>query len=664
MAVSLSLSITQNSQSIANNTSNVTVKVAAKWTGGSFNQLQKSGWVKIDGTTYDFTSSFNYNQTTSGSQVIFTKTVNVSHASDGKKTLSCSASYTTGVSSGTITASASKALTTIPRKSTLSVGNGTLGTPQTLTVTEQASSFTHTITAKCGSASTNVCTKSTSNSISFTPPLSWASQNTTGTSVSVTYTITTYNGSTSVGSNTYTKTCSIPASVKPSCTISVTDPTGISDTYGVNGYVKGVSKFKVVVTPTTSYGSAIASYKTTANGGTYTAASFTTDVLASSGTLTIKATVTDKRGRSGTASITVDVRDYSFPAVSKLTVHRCDEDGSSNDEGKCVKVVFDASATDITGTGSSSIHLGYKKTTESQYTTINLVNDQVSVTDFTYIFDADSGSSYNVRVSIEDALGNTASRATTASTAFTLMHFGASGRCMALGKIAELEDVCDIAFQTRLLGGLLYPILEPCDLDGDALRIPNTYACRNAKDYTYTCGGNALPFQNGTFILEILSAGPNGQILQRITICDKKYSQVFERWYYTSAWSEWTGGWLYPTLTTNFTMYGTSVTDNQPKCRKDGRMVEIRGAVAPTQSIESGTTIHVIFTLPEGYRPDSPIYVTCQGSGNCVWLLRINADGEVGFSRYRNGDTGVTVTAKTDTEAGTWLPFHCTFLVE
>lgn len=115
MAVSLSISITQNSQSIADNTSSVTVKVVAKWTYGSFNHLKKAGWLKIDGTQYNFTNNFNTSEVTSGSKTLYTKTVDVAHAADGSKTLACSASYTTGVSSGTITASASKALTKIPR---------------------------------------------------------------------------------------------------------------------------------------------------------------------------------------------------------------------------------------------------------------------------------------------------------------------------------------------------------------------------------------------------------------------------------------------------------------------------------------------------------------------------------------------------------------------
>lgn len=120
MAVTLSLSCTQNSQSISANTSNVTVKVIAKWTAGSFNLEKQPGYVKIDGTKYEFSAAFNTGRTTSGSVTLYTKTVNVKHNSDGKKTLSYSAWYSTLVSSGEITASGSKALTTIPRQATLS----------------------------------------------------------------------------------------------------------------------------------------------------------------------------------------------------------------------------------------------------------------------------------------------------------------------------------------------------------------------------------------------------------------------------------------------------------------------------------------------------------------------------------------------------------------
>ena len=459
MAVSVAISITQNSQNITNNTSNVTVKLTASWTGGSWNHLGTGkGWLKIDGTSYNFTVyKLNPNKTSSGSQTLLTKTVNITHSSNGTKTLSCSASFATGIDSqGTKTASASKTLTTIPRKSTLSVGNGTLNTSQTLTVTRKSTSFTHTIVAKCGSASTTVCTKSTSTSISFKPPLSWASQNTTGTSVSVTYTITTYSGSTSVGSNSYTKTCSIPSSVKPSCSLSVTDATGCLSKYGK--YVTGQSKFKVTVTGTQSYGSAIASYKATANGKTYTSSSFTTGVVSATNTASITASVTDKRGRtSDTKSASVSIYNYSAPNISRLVVGRCDSDGTANDKGAYVKVTFSYSITALDAKNSASCKLEYKKSSATEYTTPSdwdTLYRVYSVTDRSYIFEADTESSYDVKLSITDDF-ETKTLTTSASTGFTLIHFKKSGRGMAIGKVSEDDDVFDVGMSLRVRGELI-----------------------------------------------------------------------------------------------------------------------------------------------------------------------------------------------------------------
>ena len=529
MAVSISISITQNSQSIANNTSNVTCKVTASWTGGSYNYNQKSGYLTIDGTKYTFTSSFNTGETTTGSAVIYTKTLNISHAADGTKTLACYASYTTGVSSGTVTASASKALTTIPRKSTLSVANGTLGTAQTLTVTRQASSFTHTIVATCGSASTTICTKSSSTSVNFTPPISWSSQNTTGTTVSVEYTITTYNGNSSVGSNRYTKSCSIPSSVKPSCTVAISDPTGFLSTYGA--YIKGYSKFAVVITPTLSYNSAIASYKATANGSTYTSASFTTGLLKSSGTLTVSATVTDKRGRSSnSAQVTATVLNYAAPVISKLTVGRCDADGTANDKGEYAIVTYEYSISDLNSQNSATAVLKYKKTSDTEYTT---PSDFVSATSGSYIFAADTGSSYDIVFTVTDKMDAT-TKTTSVSTAYTIMHWKSSGYGMAIGKISELDNVFDVGMQTRMLGGILHPVLEP-DTDLNDVRTPNTYVGANLITYNYL----NCPLDSGTFTLEVVGMGDQGQVKQRLTWCHKTQARTWERIYYESAWGNW-----------------------------------------------------------------------------------------------------------------------------
>lgn len=463
MAVSIAIDVTLNSQNITNNTSNVTVKVNAKWTGGSFNLLEKSGSCTIDGTKYTFTSPFNTGQTTSGSSNLFTKTLNITHGSDGKKTLAVSASYTSGVSSGTVSASASVPLTTIPRKSTLSVANGTLGTAQTLTITRQTTSFSHSIKAVCGSSTLYIkadgstqTTESihTDSSIPFTPPLSWASQNTSGTSVSVTYTITTYTtGPAKVASVSYTVQYSIPSSVVPSCSISVTDPTGYKDTYGA--YIQGLSQFAVVVKATTAYGSPIDSYKVTADGVNYTSSSFTTNVIRSSaGLKKITAYVTDKRGRtSNLQSANVNIIAYTPPAIDFLKAERYNINHQPDPKGELIHVDFGATVTALNNLNTATYTLQYKKTTDDEYTNYDLsrLNNNYSVSAGQAMFNADTGSSYEIILTVTDAFGveKQAKQKDFVSSAAAFMSWRKDYKGLALNKIAEEDDLFDVGWASR-----------------------------------------------------------------------------------------------------------------------------------------------------------------------------------------------------------------------
>lgn len=535
----LKFSWSQSGQSIANNTTTISWKLELIATGsGRISASASKAWsVTVNGTNYSGTN--NVSISNNSTKTLASGSTTITHNSDGTKTFSYSFSQQfaitfSGSNIGTKSGSGSGTLNTIPRKSTLSVGNGTLGTAQTLTVTRKSTSFTHTITYTCGSASGTVCTKSSNASISFTPPISLSSQNTTGTSVSIKYTITTYSGNTDVGSNSYTKTCSIPASVKPSCTITVTDSTEYSNIYG--NPVQGLSRFKVVVNPTTSYGSPIATYKTTINGITYTSSSFTTGELNFSGSVQISTSVSDKRGRSSSAAtVTKNVLNYVQPSVVKLTVMRCDEDGSANDKGEHTQVLFSSTVTSLNNRNTATYTLRYKKTTESTYTEITLDNyaNMYSIVDGSYIFPSDSGSSYNVEISVSDA-HKTVTRTTTVSTGFTLMHWNNSGNGMGIGKVSELQNVLDIGLQTRFYGGILHPILE-AETDLNDIRTPNTYVGANTTNYKYV----NCPLTDGTFTLEVVGSGADGQVKQSIQTCSKTSSKTYERYYYQGSWGDW-----------------------------------------------------------------------------------------------------------------------------
>lgn len=295
-------------------------------------------------------------------------------------------------------------------------------------------------------------------------------------------------------------------------------------------------------------------------------------------------------------------------------------------------------------------------TTEAEQTEYNSLNgqvikahtitaDRISVTDL-YSFNANIGgiiiATNGLHSGVKDTVDNTTSG----------FYMDQDGQ-LALGDGSNFIKYyigSDGEYHLEISAASVYPVLAP-ETDLNNIRTPGFYVGENASSNNYT----NCPLTSGTFTLEVLSGGDDGQTLQRLTKCHKTDPIVYERVYYTSSWGSWYGGWLYPTLTSSFSIYG-STADNQPRYRKDGRMVEVRGIVTPTSDIAYSNDIISIFTLPEGYRPSSPIYVVCQGSGNCVWLLQVTSGGEVGFSMYRNGNTNTTATA------GVWLPFQVTFL--
>lgn len=658
------------SQSLADNTSTVKWSLELKaWSDGRIDSSVSKKWsVTINGKTYSGTNYIAIDD--SETKTLAEGTVTIPHNADGTKTISYSFSQQfditfSGESIGTISDSGTFELPQIAQKSTMEVGNGHLGTTQTLTVKRNSTSLKHSIKAVCGSSTVYIKAdgststtevKHEGTSIKFTPPLSWASQNTSGTSVSVNFTITTYSGSTTTGSNSYTRTFTIPDEVAPSCSITVSDANNYASTYG--GYLKGLSKLAVVVNPTTSYGSPIASYSTTVDSEKYTAASFTTGVLKNSGSVTISAKVTDKRGRSGTATKTVTVIDYAAPRLTKLAVLRCNEDGTANTEGAFVKVTYSGAITSLSNKNTAKYQLMYKKTTEAndKFKTVDL-STAYTVTNGTYIFAADTGSSYNVQIVATDKFEAT-TRKTTASTGFTIMHFPASGKGMGLGKVCEFDGL-DVGFDTRFRNDVQFD--SPAAVRGNL----KTWCFDDTVEDEATgskYSGIARPDGTATGWTRVTQTGllpyASGGQSSSLGTASWPFKNGYFKNLYVDGNDIFNGsGWKTATLTSDFVKYDGK-DDNQPQYIKIGRLVEVRGAVSPTSAITGSVDAYTIFTLPEGYRPSKQVSILSPGSGANQWLLTITAAGLVRFARYNNGAGYVNATTTT------WLPFHAMYFVD
>lgn len=170
---------------------------------------------------------------------------------------------------------------------------------------------------------------------------------------------------------------------------------------------------------------------------------------------------------------------------------------------------------------------------------------------------------------------------------------------------------------------------------------PNRYVDQDGNQYTFTR-------DNGT-----VSTAGTVVNADRMNNIEDGIEEIVEN---INTYNE-DSGWQTATLDSQFTVY----SENTPvQYRKIGKMVEIRGAVAPTSDIAGSTTRYVIFTLPSEYRHSYPsiIDTLCQGSTQNKWLLGVDSSGNVTFSRY--GTTSGYVTCTTSN----WLPFHVMFFVD
>ena len=437
------ITITQNSQSVANNTSNVTVSVRVYRTNTGYTTYGTGTvYCTINGTQYTEAITSDDKITSSGI-TLFSKTLNIAHNADGTKTLATSARITHDQFSSS-SQSYSQALTTIPRATTptVSASSVDMGASVTINMPRASSSFDHTLTYKFGDA-TGTIGSDLATSKAWEVPLSLASQIPNSTSGSCTITCKTYNGSTLIGTKTVSLTVKVPSSVVPSIsTITAAEAvTGLSAKFGA--YVQGKSKLKVTINASGSYSSTIKAYKTTINSKNYTGSSFTSEMLSSSGTVTISTTVTDSRNRTATKSTTVSVLAYTAPKISTFNGFRANAAGAQDNNSTSVKCAYAWAISSLNNKNDNSYLFEYRAKGASEWTGLASGNSYSINTSRIFANIAQVDSSYDLRLTIKDYF-STVVALFEIPTAFTLLDFNASGKGLAFGKVSELDNQMEI----------------------------------------------------------------------------------------------------------------------------------------------------------------------------------------------------------------------------
>ena len=437
------------SQSIADNKSTLALTLYIyDGTGESYNLDANSCYYTLQGTKVY--NPYRYNS--KGWYKLGSKSVTVAHNNVGKGSVALSADWHSGFTSSytpsSLSVSGTVNLPDIPRASSVSASGLVLGSAGTLAVTRAVNTFTHTVKLKCGSAAqVTVATKSSATSIPYTPPLDWAVQNTSGTSVNITAEITTYNGDAVVGTNTTTLTASIPASVKPTLSVSLADASGYQPTYG---WVQGKSNLKATFSVAGSYGSTIKAKSLTIGGK---AASPDGDnALTGSGTVAVVATVTDSRGRTASVTQNITVNAYSGPGIQNLTFVRgsyANGVWTENAMGADIKLTFTLSVQ-LTGNKASV-----------EITGASTLANQTSGAKTVYLVAFGTDTTGVVQVKATDALGTVVTREITIPTVSVPMNMSFTLPGICFGGVAEHEKMVEFKWPIRYLGKSLLDYIHP-----------------------------------------------------------------------------------------------------------------------------------------------------------------------------------------------------------
>lgn len=533
--VKYKITITQNSQNVNNNTSNVTVSVRFYRTNTGYTTYGTGTvYCKINGTTYSASVTPD-NKITNAGIVLFTKTLNISHNADGTKSLTASAWINLNTPLTSSEQSYTQALTTIPRATTPAVNVSTvaLGGSITVSMPRASSSFTHTLRYNFAGATGTIGT-GLATSTTWTVPLSLASQIPNTTSGTLTITCDTYNGSTKIGTKSTTIKATVPASVVPTISsIAVTE--GVSGLAAkIGAFVQGQSKINVVITAAGAYGSTISTYISKFGSSSFNGASFTIGNVNQSGAVTLNVTVTDSRGRKTTASQTINILPYQIPEISVFTGIRCDQDGTSNEDGQYVQLTYAYDISPLNNKNDKTVTIAYRQVGVSSYTTLKTESNYSANTTYvpTTVFSVDN--SYEFKITVADYF-KSVKFDLEVTTAFTLVDYSAGGKGMAIGKVAETENLLDVALPMLARSGISYSTI-PTGTDLNNVMTPGFYG----SDVTAANSAYAnCPITAGTFTLEVMSAGGQGQLYQRLISCTATTSVTYERWYYSNSWKAW-----------------------------------------------------------------------------------------------------------------------------
>lgn len=335
--------------------------------------------------------------------------------------------------------------------STITASNGTFGSAIPITLTPSVSGVKHTLTVTCANRVTTLLTQDQATSANWTPALeTYAPLITSATSATAVISCTTYNGGVQIGNPQEEQiTVSFPAnSLQPTTTsgwVSVA-PLNEGAVSEMTVYVQGYSKAQVTFDASkisTQYSATISGYSITCNGVTDSSSPYNTGILPDT-SASILCTVTDSRGQTASETLTISPISYREPWLTSVSIFRCDENGVASESGSHASVRVTGNYTHLINTSQvdeNRITLyAYVREASGQYgTPTGITSGQAEI-----LHGIDPDTSYVIKVTGTDELGNAVSVEQSLPTQVWAMKFRPSGVGVGFGKAPEADKAIEI----------------------------------------------------------------------------------------------------------------------------------------------------------------------------------------------------------------------------
>lgn len=224
--------------------------------------------------------------------------------------------------------------------------------------------------------------------------------------------------------------------------------------------------------------------------------------------------MTDSRGRvSSAATVSITVQAYSPPSFINYSSQRCTSGGTVSDEGTYVKGLVSFSYSSCSSKNTITGSIQYKKSSATSWTSAG-----VSFSSGTAVVFGGGAisteTSYDIKYTLTDAF-TSVSIQDIVSTASVVMDFKAGGKGVAVGKVAETDNMFEVSedWDVKVYGKLLKDYIQ--QFSSAIYPVGSIYMSVNATNPSTYFGGTWVAWGSGRVPVGINTSDTNFSTVEK-----------------------------------------------------------------------------------------------------------------------------------------------------